>query len=49
MEKVTIQEYTNNELDYLADMIKEKLTDMGHENIDSFFFSLLVEFESTES
>ena len=49
MEKLTIQEYTNQELDYLSEMIKEKLPDMGYENIDSFCFSLLVEFESQES
>jgi hypothetical protein len=49
MSSLLITEYTKEELEYLSDIIQEKLTDIGYENIESFCFSLSVEVELTES
>ena len=48
MKKVILENYTNSELDWLAEMVAEKLSEMGHEDIESFAFSVEVEFEETE-
>jgi hypothetical protein len=42
---VTLTDYTNQEFDFLAEMIHEKLIDMGYENDGSFSFSIDVTFE----
>jgi len=42
---VTLTDYTNQEFDFLAEMIHEKLIDMGYENDGSFAFSIDVTFE----
>jgi len=47
---VTITDFTSQEFDYLADMIHEKLIDMGYENDGSFAFDLKVSFtENTDN
>ena len=45
MQEVTITDYTNQEVDYLSEMIHEKLIDMGYDNDGSFSFDLIVSFE----
>jgi hypothetical protein len=45
---VTLEDFTKQELNFLAEMIHEKITDMGYENDGSFSFTLSVEFEETE-
>ena len=46
--EITITSYTNSELDYLAEMIHEKLQDMGHEPDGGFSFGVIVHFEEEE-
>ena len=46
MQEVTITDYTNQEVDYLSEMIHEKLIDMGYNSDGSFSFDLIVSFES---
>ena len=41
---VTLTDFTNREFDYLADMIHEKLSDMGFNTDGSFSFDLKVSF-----
>ena len=48
MTQVTVGNYTNGEIEWLAEMIEEKLADMGYEGIEGFAFSLEVEFEETK-
>lgn len=43
--EITITSYTNSELDYLGQMIHEKLQDMGHEPDGGFSFDVIVTFE----
>ena len=45
MPEVTITDYTNQEIDFLSEMIHEKLIDMGYDNVISFSFDLIVYFE----
>ena len=45
MPEVTITDYTNQEIDFLSEMIHEKLIDMGYDNDGSFSFDLSVSFE----
>lgn len=45
MPEVTITDYTNQEIDFLSEMIHEKLIDMGYDNVISFSFDLIVSFE----
>ncbi len=46
--EITITDFTNSELDYLSEMIHEKLQDMGHEANGGFSFDLIVHFEENE-
>ena len=39
---ITITDYTNDELDYLGDMIHEKLIDMGYNPTGGFKFNIIV-------
>ena len=48
MKTVTLTEFTNQEFDFLAEMIHEKLTDMGYETDGSFAFDLVVSFTPEE-
>ena len=41
---ITLTDFTNRELDYLSEMIIEKLQDMGHEP-EAFSFDVIVHFE----
>ena len=41
---VTLKDFTNREFDYLADMIHEKLSDMGFNTDGNFSFDLKVSF-----
>ena len=41
---ITLTDFTNQELDYLSEMITEKLQDMGHEP-EAFSFDVIVHFE----
>jgi hypothetical protein len=45
MKEVKITEFNKNEFNYLADMIHEKIVDMGYDNDGSFSFDLIVRFE----
>ena len=49
MKEVTITEYNREEFDYLAEMISEKLLDMGYNNDGGFSFDLVVSFEEEET
>ena len=42
---ITLTDFTNQELDYLSEMITEKLQDMGHEPDGGFSFDIIVNFE----
>ena len=44
METVKLTEFTKHEFDYLAEMIHEKLKDMGYDNGGAFSFDLIVSF-----
>ena len=41
---ITLTDFTNQELDYLSEMITEKLEDMGHEP-EAFSFDVIVNFD----
>ena len=44
MKEAILKEYTNQEIDWLSEMIQEKLADMGHENVSTFSFEINVCF-----
>ena len=46
--RVTLEDFTNQELYFLAEMIHEKITDMGYTNDGTFAFTLSVEFEEND-
>lgn len=46
--RVILDDFTNREFDFLAEMIHEKLIDMGHETDGNFAFTLSVEFEESD-
>tara|TARA_R100000742_G_C4248946_1_gene67485 strand:+ start:227 stop:424 length:198 start_codon:yes stop_codon:yes gene_type:complete len=48
MKEVIIADYTNQEIDFLSEMIHEKLIDMGYNNEGTFSFDLTVSFEEDE-
>jgi len=48
MKHVTLENYSWGEVAWLGDMIAEKLIDMGYEGVESFNFSVEVEFEPAE-
>jgi hypothetical protein len=48
MKHVTLEGYTNREIEWLSEMIAEKLADMGYEGVEGFLFSVEVEFEEAE-
>lgn len=48
MTQVTLGNYTNSEVEWLGDIIAEKLIEMGYEGIEAFSFSVEVDFEETE-
>ena len=43
---IKITDYTNSEFDYLAEMIQEKLQDLGHEPHNGFSFDIIVNFDT---
>ncbi len=45
MTHVTLGNYTSSEVEWLGEMIAEKLIDMGYEGIEGFAFSVEVDFE----
>ena len=46
IKEITLTDFTNSELDYLlADLIHEKILDMGHEPDGGFSFDVIVTFE----
>jgi len=45
---VTILDFTNQEFDFLAEMINEKLIDLGYQTNGSFSFDLKVSFTTEE-
>lgn len=45
---VTLTDYTNQEFDFLAEMIHQKLIDMGYETDGSFAFTLQVTFDEEQ-
>jgi hypothetical protein len=49
MQDFTITDYTNQEIDFLSEMIQEKLIDMGYDSDGSFSFDLIVSFEDKKS
>ena len=46
--RVILDDFTNQEFDFLAEMIYEKITDMGYANDGTFAFTLSVEFEEND-
>jgi hypothetical protein len=46
---IKITDYTNSELDYLAEMINEKLQYMGYEPDGGFSFDIVVQFEENSN
>ena len=48
MKHVTLNDFSNKEICWLAEMIEEKLADMGYEGVEGFRFSVEVEFEPAE-
>ena len=46
--RITLDDFTNQEFDFLAEMIHEKITDMGYTNDGTFAFTLSVEFEEND-
>jgi hypothetical protein len=48
MKEVILEEYTNQEIDWISETILEKLMDMGYENVSSFSFSINVCFTEEE-
>ena len=49
MKEVILKEYTNQEIDWLGEMIQEKLVDMGYENVSAFSFDINVCFNEEET
>lgn len=49
MKDVILQEYTNQEIDWISEMIQEKLRDMGYENVTTFSFDINVCFSEEEN
>ena len=45
---VILNDFTNQEFDFLAEMIHEKITDMGYTNDGNFAFTLSVECEESD-
>jgi hypothetical protein len=45
---ITLTDFTNNEFDYLSEMIQEKLQDLGHKPQNGFSFDIIVNFEEIE-
>ena len=45
---VTLENYTSSEIEWLGEMIAEKLNDMGYDGFEGFAFSVEVDFEETE-
>lgn len=43
--EINITDFTNQEVDYLSELIHEKLQDLGHEADGGFSFDLIVHFE----
>ena len=43
-----LTDFTNQEFDFLAEMINEKLIDMGYETDGNFSFDLIVSFTETD-
>ena len=43
--EINITDFTNQEVDYLSELIHEKLQDLGHEADGGFGFDLIVHFE----
>ena len=48
MKHVTLEGYSWSDMAWLGEMIAEKLIDMGYEGVESFHFSVEVEFETAE-
>ena len=48
MKEVILEEYTNQEIDWISEMIQEKLVDMGYENVSTFSFDINVRFNEEE-
>ena len=48
MKEVIIADYTKQEINFLSEMIHEKLIDMGYNNDGTFSFDLTVSFEEDE-
>jgi hypothetical protein len=48
MKHVTLENYTKSEIEWLAEMVAEKLIEMGYEDIGSYAFSVEVDFEETD-
>jgi hypothetical protein len=46
---ITLTDFTYSELDYLAEMIHEKIQDMGYENDGNFSFDIIVHFEENNN
>ena len=46
--EVTITDLNKGEFNWLADMIHEKILDMGYDGIDTFSFDLIVRFEQEQ-
>ena len=46
--QVILDDFTNREFDFLAEMIHEKLVDMGYETGGNFAFTLSVKFEESD-
>ena len=49
MKEVILEGYTNQEIEWLSEMIHEKLVDMGYENVSTFIFSIDVCFNEEET
>tara|TARA_R100001443_G_scaffold5357_2_gene14147 strand:- start:10575 stop:10727 length:153 start_codon:yes stop_codon:yes gene_type:complete len=47
--RIILDDFTNREFDFLAEMIDEKLIDMGHETDGNFAFTLSVEFVESDN
>ena len=47
--QVEITDFTNKDIDFLSELILEKLSDMGHEPDGGFHFTLWVEFNEANN